>query len=119
MFDHRLQRWPNVKPALCQGVVFAGICHLRGVIRRPRPYISLYISYAYIAACYKGHPRVSSKVPKFPSSEVPKFPELQFPKFPSSEVPKFPELQVPKFPELQVPKFPELQVPGISNNINC
>ena len=27
-------------------------CHLRGVISRPRPYISLYIFYAYIAACY-------------------------------------------------------------------
>ena len=48
MFDQRLQRWPNVKPALGQGVVFAGNCHLRGVICRPRPYISLYIFNAYM-----------------------------------------------------------------------
>ena len=37
MFDHRLQRCPNVKTALGQGVVFAGNYHLRGVICRPRP----------------------------------------------------------------------------------
>ena len=41
----------------------------------------------------RGHPRVSSEVPKSRSSQVPKFLELQ--------APKFPELQVPKFPELQ------------------
>ena len=40
MFDHRLQRWPNVKPALGQGVVFAWNCHLRGVICKPRPYVN-------------------------------------------------------------------------------
>ena len=39
MSDHRLQRWPNVKTALGQGVVFAGNCQLRGVICKPRPYI--------------------------------------------------------------------------------
>ena len=27
-------------------------CHLRGVVCTPSPYISLYIFYAYIAACY-------------------------------------------------------------------
>ena len=29
MLDHRLRRWPNVKPALGQYVVFAGIVQMQ------------------------------------------------------------------------------------------
>ena len=34
MLDHNLRRWPNVKPASGQCVLFPGNCHLRGMISR-------------------------------------------------------------------------------------